>query len=94
MFNVTIDEIRLPAWKFRIWSHPIGVRRTILHASCVIESTDDPYTCLIEVLNITDTDVISMKQVQLKLKCKVAYLGFTDYTRNRSYGDKLVKNKV
>ena len=93
MFNVTIDEIRLPAWKFRIWSHPIGVRRTTLHASCVIESTDDPDTCLLEVLNITDTDVISMKQVQLKLKDKVESLGFTYYTRNRSYNDKLIQEK-
>lgn len=92
--KVTIDEIKLPAWKFRIWSHPIGVRRTILHASCVIESTDNPDTCLIEVLNIVDTNVISMKQVQLKLKDKVTYLGFANYTRNRSYGDKLITNKV
>ena len=93
--KVTVDEIKLPAWKFRIWSHPIGVRRTILHASCVIEV--DPKResgCVIEILNLATPNEISMREVRARLQIEVEKLGFLYYASNRSYQAQMINRKV
>lgn len=93
--RVTVDPIKEPAWIFRIWSHPIGVRRTILHASCVVSADPDRECgCVIEVLHIATPEVISMQEVREKLKIEIEKLGFEHYASNRSYAAQMLKRNV